>query len=329
MKRRDLLRWAGLSGAALLAGCQGKATTTGAGAGAGEEGAARPAPDPSKAPGAASSASGPKAAAGKRILAVASKGEPEAQVLAVVGALGGIERFVRSGSLVVIKPNIGWARGPEVAANTNPQVVAAVVGLCKKAGAGRVLVVEHPCDEPAQVCFEMSGIEKAVKAAGGEIVAASQEAMYRELSIPAGKSLKSAQVIREIPEADCFINLPVAKDHSATRLSLGMKNLMGAVWNRQEWHDADLSQCIADYTSAVTPHLTIIDATRILVGSGPKGPGPTKDTRQIVASADPVAADAYAATLFNLKPSDVPYIARARDLGLGEMNLDTLEIARV
>jgi len=250
-------------------------------------------------------------------------------VVAALGALGGIEAFVHSGDFVVIKPNIGWQRTPEQAANTNPEVVSAVVELCKKAGARRVLVVEHTCDTPSSICFEMSGIEKAVKAAGGEIIAANQEGMYRSIEIPYGKTLTSAKVIREIQEANCFINLPIAKTHSQARLTVGLKNLMGVVWDRQEWHQKNLSQCIADYATVVQPHLTIVDAIRILVTNGPKGPGETKDTHQIIAAVDPVAADTYAATLFNMKPGDVEYLPKAQELGLGETNLDRVKVVKV
>lgn len=305
LNRREFLKWAGLGAAALAAGC-------------GKEQASVPSTKPPTLP-----------VASVGVVSVAEGGTPAKLVEQALKPLGGIEAFVEKGSFVVLKPNVGWQRLPEQAANTNPEVVAAVVRMCKQAGASRVLVVEHTCDQPSDICFEMSGIQQAVHEAGGEIVAANREAQYEPLSLPYGRELTAATVAKEVRRADCFINIPIAKDHSQARLSIGMKNLMGVVWDRQEWHRSrSLDQCIADYLTGVRPHLTIVDAVRILVGMGPKGPGPTKDTRQVIASVDAVAADAYAATLFGMKPDDVEYLRLAGEMGLGETDLNKMKILR-
>jgi uncharacterized protein (DUF362 family) len=141
--------------------------------------------------------------------------------------------------------------------------------------------------------------------------------------------LNQTEVVRDVLEADCFINVPVAKDHSATRLTLGLKNLMGIVWDRQTWHVQGVHECIGDFVLAVKPHLTIIDATRILVTKGPKGPGEVRQPNQVIAAVDPVAADAFATTLFGLKPEDIGYIMHAHQLGAGEARLNRLNITRV
>jgi uncharacterized protein (DUF362 family) len=222
-----------------------------------------------------------------------------------------------------------WLRTPEQAANTNPEVIAALIELCKAAGAKRILIAEHTCDEPATVCFEISGIRRVADAAGATIVNANNKGMYRPVQIAGAKVLNQTEVVRDVLEADCFINVPVAKDHSATRLTLGLKNLMGIVWDRQTWHVQGVHECIGDFVLAVKPHLTIIDATRILVTKGPKGPGEVRQPNQVIAAVDPVAADAFATTLFGLKPEDIGYIMHAHQLGAGEARLNRLNITRV
>lgn len=312
MSRREVLQWLGLVGAAVVAGCSRR--------GGGQVGATQKPLDTAK------------AGHLKKVrdtVAVASQGGTREMVERALRPFGGIEKFVRPGDTAVLKPNAAWLRTPEQAANTNPDVVAAVAELCRKAGAKRILIVEHTCDNPATVCFEMSGIRRVADATGAVIVNANSEGMYRPVSVPGAKVLAQTQVVRDVLEADCFINLPVAKDHSATRVTLGLKNLMGIVWDRQAWHVQGVHKCIGDFVLAVKPHLTIIDATRILVTKGPKGPGEVKHPNQIIAAVDPVAADAFATTLFGLKPNDIGYIMHAHRMGVGEARLNQLNITRV
>lgn len=311
MNRREILEWLGLAGLAVMAGCSGR--------GRGQAAIQKPLDTA-------------KAEHFKKVqntVAVASQGGTREMVERALRPFGGIEKFVRPGDTVVLKPNAAWLRTPEQAANTNPEVVAAVAELCQKAGAKRILIVEHTCDNPATVCFEMSGIRKAADATGAVIVNANSEGMYRSVSVPGAKVLAQTQVVRDVLEADCFINLPVAKDHSATRVTLGLKNLMGIVWDRQAWHVQGIHECIGDFALAVKPHLTIVDATRILVTKGPKGPGEVRRPNQIIAAVDPVAADAFATTLFGLKPNDIGYIMHAHRMGVGEARLNRLNITRV
>lgn len=312
MNRREMLQWLGLAGLATIAGCSGQRSK--------QSGASQKPPSATKAE---------HLKKVQNTVAVASRGSVREMVERALRPLGGIEKFVRPGDTVVLKPNAAWLRTPEQAANTNPEVVAAVIELCKQARAGRILIVEHTCDNPATVCLEMSGIRQVADAGGAVIVNANTEGMYRPVNIAAAKVLQQTQVVRDVLEADCFINLPVAKDHSATRVTLGLKNLMGIVWNRQEWHNLGVHECIGDFALAVKPHLTIIDATRILVTKGPKGPGEVRYPHQVIAAVDPVAADAFATTLFGLKPNDIGYIMHAHQLGVGEARLNRLNITRV
>ncbi len=255
--------------------------------------------------------------------------DPKAMISALLKPMGGIEAFVKKGSKVVIKPNCGWSRTPLQAANTNPQVVAAMIEICRAAGAAEVLVIEHTCDTPSQLVFAVSGLKAAVDAAGGKLVSAHLRNLYQPISIPNATKLPEAEVLTAITQADCFINLPVAKNHGATKLSMGLKNLMGAVWDRQWWHVKGLADCIADFASVVIPDLTIIDATRILLDNGPKGPGTTRQENKMFASTDPVAVDAVVAGLFGVKPSELEYLKSAAAKGLGEIDLKAIKLARV
>lgn len=307
--RRDFLRGAVAAGAALILGGCARGAAKGV---------------------TAAKVSSPRIPAhltgGGSILSVASGGTVEARVRAAVAGLGGIGRFVKRGNFVVIKPNAAWQRTAEQAANTNPKVVGELIRLCKQQGASRVLVVEHMIDQPSRLIWDITGLGAAIAAAGGEALAVQDRAGYVKMSVPEGKVLKSDDVIRELLEADVFINAPIAKSHGGGVITASMKNLMGAIYDRQAWHAKDLHQCIADCSAALRPDLIILDANRVLLTNGPKGPGETADVGQVVAGLDPVAVDAYAATLLRTKPEQVPHVRLAYEAGVGEMNLDKVQI---
>jgi len=271
-----------------------------------------------------------EAAEGPTLAVAAKSHDPAVLTRAAVTALGGMGRFVKKGSVVLIKPNMAWNRKPEHAATTNPQVVAELVRLCRAAGAREIRVVDHPVDQPEAVVVRTTGIAEAVEAAGARVFSASSRAMYGPMQLPRAKVLKSAEVLKDVTRADVFINVPIAKVHGATGVTLGCKNLMGVVWDRGAWHDsAGLDQCIADFAGAVKPHLVVLDAVRLLLTNGPKGPGRTKDLFQVVAGTDPVAVDAYGATLLSRKPESIGHIRLAHALGLGEMDLKQVKIKHV
>jgi len=263
------------------------------------------------------------------VLAIASGGKMEDRLRAAVEQLGGIRQFVKQGDSVVIKPNAAWQRSPDQAATTNPELLAALIRMCKSQGASRVLVIEHMIDTPPQLVWDVTGLGAAIRTAGGEAVSAGDQRSYVKLNIPKGKVLASDDVIRDILEADVLINVPIAKVHDGSVMTAAMKNMMGVIWNRQYWHQAGLQQCIADFSTAVRPDLIILDANRVLLTNGPKGPGNTKDVGEVVASLDPVATDAYSATLLGLKPSDVPHVELAHQLGVGEMDLAKVQMKHV
>jgi uncharacterized protein (DUF362 family) len=243
-------------------------------------------------------------------------------------ALGGMSKFVGKKSVVLVKPNIGWSGRPEQASNTNPYVVEAVVEMCWEAGAKKVKVLDNTIN-PARITYEMSGIKEAVKRAKGSMEF-TDERKFKEKSIPEGRDIKSWPVYKDALDVDVFINLPIAKHHSLTRLSLGMKNIMGVIEKREDLHRR-IHQGLADLSTVIKPHLVVMDAYRILTANGPN-PGRPKDVKlaaQVIAGADPVAVDSYTATLFGLKGEDVRYIKAAYDMGLGEMDLDKVIIKNV
>ncbi|BHH82034.1 DUF362 domain-containing protein [Desulforhopalus sp. 52FAK] len=245
--------------------------------------------------------------------------------------LGGMGKFVRSGDTVVVKPNIGWDRTPEQAANTNPLVVQRLIELALDAGASTVRIFDHTCNEKRR-CYQNSGMVDMVKDIGSKKVRLDHidRRKFISVKIERGKSLTNWKIYEEAITADVYINVPVAKHHGLGRLSLGLKNSMGVIGgNRGSLHH-DLGQQLADLATVVTPSLTVIDATRILLRNGPQG-GSLKDVKkldQVIASADPVAADAFGATLFGLAPEDIDSTVAAYKMGLGQMELDKINVIK-
>jgi uncharacterized protein (DUF362 family) len=257
-------------------------------------------------------------------------GEPGVMFDRAMASLGGMQAFVPKGSRVVVKPNIGWDVTPERGGNTNPALVQRIIEHCLQAGAREVSVFDHTCDPWAQ-CYRSSGIERAVKDAGGRIVSGNNEGYYQQITVPEGRRLTEVKVHELLLEADVLINVPVLKHHSSTMLTVGMKNLMGVVWDRGYWHRNDLHQCIADFISFRRPTLTVVDAYNVMKQNGPRGVS-TADIVQmqaLVVSTDPVAADAAAAKLFGLEPEAVRHIQLAAEMNLGRMDIGALSINRI
>jgi uncharacterized protein (DUF362 family) len=246
----------------------------------------------------------------------------------VIEALGGMKRFVKSGDTVVVKPNIGWDRRPEYAANTHPLVVRAIVEEALKAGAKRVKVFDNPCNEPRRT-YENSGIPAALKGIENVEVKQMEDERYRKVQLQ-GLSLREWELYGEATSADVFINVPIAKHHGLTRLTLANKNIMGIMGGNRGYIHRDIENALADVNAVVRSHLTVIDATRILTNHGPSG-GNIKDVKilnRVIASTDIVAADAYATTFFGLLPRDIAITLNAFKRGLGEIDLNKIKIVK-
>jgi uncharacterized protein (DUF362 family) len=262
-------------------------------------------------------------------MAVIRGNAPRLLVRAALQQLGGMGRFVARGDIVVIKPNMSWDRLPEQAANTNPEVVAEVVRLCREAGAGSVIVTDVSINEPRR-CFERSGIATAARAAGADVIL-PEERRFREVNLD-GTVLNSWPVLGPFLEADKVINIPIAKHHSLTGASLGMKNLYGILGGpRQRLHQL-IDESLVDLACFLRPTLTIIDAYRVLLRNGPGG-GSLADViaaNTLIAGTDPVAVDAYAAkTWWELDASSLRYLRLAADRGLGAWDLAKVRTSQV
>jgi uncharacterized protein (DUF362 family) len=257
-------------------------------------------------------------------------GEPGAMFDRGIASLGGIGAFVPKGSKVLVKPNIGWDVPVDRGANTNPALVRRIIEHCVNAGAKEVRVFDHTCDDWVR-SYRTSGIERAVKDAGGTIVSGDSQRYYQEISIPRGSKITRAEVHELVLDSDVFINVPVLKNHGSARLTAGLKNQMGVVWDRGHWHRNDLHRCIAEFASWKKPALTVIDAYLVMKANGPRGI--SRDDivtmKAQILSADILAADVAAAKLFGMDPGTVPYLTYAAEMGLGRNDLDALAIDRI
>ena len=264
-------------------------------------------------------------------LAVIS-GEPAAATRKAIEIMGGIARFMKKGQRVVIKPNMSFARTPDFGATTHPSVVAAVAQACIDAGAKEVLVLDHTLQRP-ELCLERAGIRDACRNISGVHVLALQDRkFFREIRIPQGKVLERVEVVTDILDNAVLINVPVAKSHSMTGVSLGLKGLMGLIWDRESFHSKfDINQGIADLATVIKPQLTILDATRAMVSGGPGGPGDVKKPNIIIAGVDPVAVDSYGVGIVpwyarNFKGRQVEHLLEAHQRGLGKIDVENLRI---
>lgn len=262
------------------------------------------------------------------LVAVAEGSDYPAITRRAIAALGGMKKFVKPGDVVVVKPNMGWDRAPELGANTHPQVVKAVVEECLAAGARKVKVFDNTCND-ARRCYANSGIETALKGLKNVECKQIEPERFRKVAIN-GQFLKEWELYDEALSANVYINLPAAKHHGLSKLTLGLKNIMGIMGGTRGYIHRNLDVALADLNAHFKSHLTLIDATRILTAHGPQG-GNIADVKvlnKVIASTDVVAADAFATTLFGLKPSDIPVTVAAHKRGLGEMDLAKIRVVK-
>ncbi len=262
-------------------------------------------------------------------------GEPDVMLARAMKELGGIGHYVKKGDKVVIKPNIGWDRKPELAANTNPILVGALVKMCKSAGASEIIVFDHTCHDWKK-SYTNSGIADAVTKAGGKMVPGNEETYYRDVEIPQGVNMKKNKIHQALLDCDVWFNVPVLKHHGGAKNSISMKNLMGIVWDRKFFHGNDLHQCIADIaTFHKKPALNIVDAYRIMKSNGPQGKSESDVVllKSLIISPDYVAVDTAAMKMFSqVQPTDIKdvrYISLAEKLHVGTQDLDKLNMKKI
>lgn len=247
----------------------------------------------------------------------------------VISALGGMAKFVKKGDVVVIKPNIGWDRKPEEAANTHPLVVKAIAEECLKAGAKKVKIFDRTCNEPRR-CYENSGFNEIFKNMKGVELKYVDNEKYRRYKIN-GLFLKEWELYEEAINCDVYINVPIAKHHGLAGLTLSLKNIMGIMGGNRGYIHREIEEALCDLNRFVKIDLHIVDATRILLRNGPQGGG-TKDVKvlnRVVASSDPVLADAFVTKFFGIKPEDISITKRAYERGLGDINITKAKIIKV
>jgi len=260
-------------------------------------------------------------------LALVQGDSPAVITKEAIAVLGGMSKFIAKGDVVMIKPNIGWDRTPEMAACTNPEVVKALVEMSFSAGAKKVVVMDNTTNQ-AQRCYIRSGIQAAAKEAGADVPFVNPRRI-KKMAIK-GEWLKDWDIIQDFVEADKMINVPIAKHHSLCRVTLGMKNLLGAIGDPRNQLHQKLDQAEIDLAAFFKPTLTVLDAYRILIRNGPQGgrPSDTKLMKTVVAGKDYVAVDALGATFFDILPAELPFLKIASQKGFGEINLEKLRLEK-
>jgi uncharacterized protein (DUF362 family) len=264
-----------------------------------------------------------------------AKGAPGPAARAAVDLLGGIGRFGKPGQKVVIKPNLSFAQGVDSATTTHPEVVREVLIMCKEAGAARVRVLDHSLHD-AEKSLRNSGILEACDSVEAGLCRHLLDAsFYQDAELPAASEMRANAFMRDVLEADVLIAVPVAKSHGGAGVSLSLKGQMGLILSRQVMHSRySLDGSIADLNSFIMPHLAVIDATRVLTTGGPGGPGLVIKPGEVIASADPVAADATAVASYEwygrkIAPRQVKHLQLAQERGLGRLDIENLVTRRI
>ncbi len=257
----------------------------------------------------------------------------ETTVRAAVESVGGMSAYVKKGDQVALKPNLSFASPVSRAATTNPEVLRAVIKLCLEAGAKRVIVLDHPLQDAAVIGDKAVVAQMVKEMQNTTLFLPVTENLYRETTIPGAKEMKSTKVVNILNEMDVLIAVPIAKNHSATAVSLGIKGNLGLVWDRIAFHNSgDFNQSLADLATIIKPNLTIIDAIRALLTRGPQGPGKVLPLDTIIAGSDPVAVDSYTVALtwkeWSLTGNNVEHIVKASAMGLGEIDPSKLNVLK-
>ncbi len=259
-------------------------------------------------------------------LVMAEGKEPADYVRKAIEEFGGMKRFVSKGDVVVVKPNMSWDRMPFQGATTNPDVVKTIVELAFDAGAKKVKVFDNTINN-ARSCYQRTGIMEKAKEAGADVPYVNP-ALFTTMKFPDATFLKEWPIYKEALDCDVLINVPIAKTHGLSRLTMAIKNLMGIMGGNRGRIHPEIHRALAELITKIHPTLTVLDASRIMIKNGPSG-GSIKDIKVVnkcIVGTDQVAVDSYGATLFDLKADDIGYLRLAHQMQLGETNLQKLSI---
>ncbi len=256
-----------------------------------------------------------------------------AQILAEAIQLKGL---FPAGGVVLIKPNIAFPAPPQWGATTDPEFLGGLIDYCLEAGARRIIVVDHPVGVSPQQNLERTGIGAVCSVRSqAQVLMLEEEKLFRDCEVPKGQALHETKIAKVLDKVDLLINLPTAKHHAQTRVSLGFKNLMGLVWDRTPFHEQlDMDQAIADLGTVIKPHVTFLDAHYALLTGGPTGPGQVEEVGKYLAGCDPLAVDAVGVGLARwngrmISGVDVPHLVKARDMALGVLDPESIEVIEV
>jgi len=250
-----------------------------------------------------------------------------------VEILGGIERYVPKHSKVALLPN---AQSNNPGTFTKPEIVRAVIQMCKEAGAKEIACIGWLPKRH----WQNTRIKKVIDEEGAELVITDlrDKSLFKTVPVPKGVVLKEAQIMKSFYEYDILINMNITKEHSGSNLSGALKNLMGinSPKSNQTFHKVEgkltkegiryLDQCIADLNTIFPPHLCVIDATEFVITNGPNGPGELLKPQKVVAGTDRVAIDTYCSNFFGYNPKNIHVLVKAQEQGIGEMDLKNVNI---
>ena len=250
--------------------------------------------------------------------------------------LGGMKKFVPENSKVAILPNV-QRNNPGV--YTKPDIVRAVIKMCKEAGAKEINCLSWlPLEN-----WKNTGQARVLEEEGANLVLVDRqdESNFEPVPVPEGKSLSESRIMKEFFKNDVFINIPITKDHAGNKFTGTLKNMMGLnspknnrTFHKENWTTdinslKHLDQCIADLNTVIKPDLCIVDATEFIITNGPFGPGELIIPQKVVAGTDRVGIDAYCCTLWDLVPDDIIMIKQAHEHGIGEMDMNKLNIKEI
>ena len=263
-------------------------------------------------------------------------GTGEDSINTLFSSMGGIEKFIIrdiSKTSVLIKPNLCLPHNARMGTITSPEVVGGLCRFLVGMGVKKIIIADHTL-QSSKDFRSIELMEVLARYPEVNLILANEQGLYNQAEVN-GKVLKTTEALKLLSQVDLFINMATAKHHSATKVSLAIKNLMGLIWNRTEFHtQLDLNLAIADLALAIRPDINIIDASRVLLNRGPTGPGPVINENRLFASLDILALDAVVTSRYKfgnktLSARDVPHLLAAYQNGVGEIDAQNIQVKTI